>query len=118
MPLLQKERYCCVPGHQGAHTNKVQALWAGSRFRCSQHEEARKINLLFPGRGPVKKNKHMDCAMEPLNGAVFLSRMKTEVFCKAFVSTVLGRDSHRHAAPFFIPVLSAPGWRKGLYHEF
>ena len=55
--------------------------------------------------------------MEPLNGAVFLSRMKTRVFYKAFVSTVLGKDSHRHAAPFFISVLFAPGQRKGLYYD-
>lgn len=72
--------------------------------------------MFFPGRGPVKKNKHMDCAMEPLNGAVFLSRMITEVFCKAFVCGVR-TDSHRHAAPFFIPVLSAPGRRKGQEDE-
>lgn len=53
--------------------------------------------------------------MEPLNGAVFLSRMKPRVLYKAFVSTVLGKDSHRHVAPFFIPVLSAPSQRKGLF---
>ena len=42
----------------------------------------------------------MDCAKEPLNGAVFLSRMKTRVFYKAFVCGVR-IDSHHHAAPFF-----------------
>jgi len=60
----------------------------------------------------------MDCAMEPLNGAVFLSRMKLKVFIRLFGSTVLGKDSHRHAAPFLIPVLSAPGRRKGCRMNF
>lgn len=40
--------------------------------------------------------------MEPLNGAVFLSRMKTKVFDKAFVCGVR-TDSHRHAALFSSP---------------
>ena len=51
----------------------------------------------------------MDCAKEPLNGAVFLSRMKTRVFYKAFVCGVR-IDSHHHAALFsspFFPLLAS-----------